>query len=306
MAAKPNFAQGRGVARYKPRAEKPSKPRLVGRAGAPSKGMAQAGKPALGAAGKGPSTRTVERVAAPMTPDSTYLGAVDLAERRGTERLGQLEGREAGIKREFGIEDPTDPFSRVNALKQTFLARGKAASVNLASQGQLNSGAHERAISRTRREEEAARAELRRAYDSAIGEVGAAKAGVKFDTEEQRAQAFEDWLARAPEGEDTSTEVPIVPNNSMFRDGPAPTAGQLNQVNPALNNPNPKGATRNANAPRESEQARAKRQREAAQRRKAAGAKENLEKAIAQAEGGPKKVNVRPKAKAKAKAKGKR
>lgn len=133
--------------------------------------------------------------------DAGYVNRVDDAEAKGEERLGALGNQEQDIKRDFGIDDPTDPFSRANGLKNAFLARMKAASAGLASQGQLYSGAHERAISRTRREEEEARAELRKSYEAAIGQVGSEKAGVKWATEEEKNQAFEDWLARAPEAE---------------------------------------------------------------------------------------------------------
>lgn len=137
----------------------------------------------------------------PAAPDSLYYRQVDLANRQQESRLGQLSGQEQSIRHDFGIDDPTNPFSRAEGLKRAFLARQKATSATLASEGHLYSGQHERALARTRFDEEQARAELRSAFDQAIGQVGAAEAGVKFDTEEQKNQAFEDWLARAPQSE---------------------------------------------------------------------------------------------------------
>jgi hypothetical protein len=163
-------------------------------------------KPGLGA---GPPKKKPPRTSAPAAkpvgrssqPDSAYYDKVDLAAREGESRLGQLEGQEQAVKHDFGIEDPTNPFSRAEGLKRMFLQRFRGRSAGIAAQGHLYSGQHERALARTRRDEEEARAGLRSSYDQAIGQIGAAKAGVKFETEEQRQQAFEDWLARAPESE---------------------------------------------------------------------------------------------------------
>lgn len=158
-------------------------------------------------------------------PDSTYYANVDLADREAAERLGQLEGQEQAVKHDFGIEDPTNPFSRVEGLKRMFLQRFRGASAGLAARGHLYSGQHERALARTRRDEEEARAGLRSQYENVIGQIGAAKAGVKFDTEEQRQQAFEDWLARAPESEAADASVST---------GSAPSAAAVPPTPPAL------------------------------------------------------------------------
>lgn len=216
MALVGSARPGKGGLGYTPRAkqQKNNRPR-------PRVGVAGPGKPGVGknnpkfakpgfAKGVGkpkPGVAKKPMVAQPAAPDSTYNDAVDLAGRKEERRLTELGGQEEAVKREFGIEDPTDPFSRANALKSAFLTRQKAASAGLASQGQLYSGAHERSLSRTRREEEEARHGLRQAYEGAIGAIGAEKAGVKFATEEERAQAFEDWLARAPEADVAEEEL---------------------------------------------------------------------------------------------------
>jgi hypothetical protein len=135
-------------------------------------------------------------------PDSTYNRQVDTATRKGEARLGQIEGAEQHLKFDFGIDDATNPFSRAEGIKRAYLAKYKGASAGLASQGQLYSGAHERALKRTRREEEEALANLRQVFNSSMDAFGAEKAGIKFDTEEERNAAFESWLARAPAAED--------------------------------------------------------------------------------------------------------
>lgn len=202
-------ALGRRSTSYKPRL-KSSKPQAT-TPGKPKLGTAKQGPGGLGANAAKPGFKTPPAATKPkprpalapqsQQPDSIYNSAVDLAGRKEEQALTDLGGQETAVKRDFGIEDPTDPFSRVNALKNTFLARQKARSVGIAGQGLLYSGTHERAMARTRNEEEQARSELRKAYEAAIGAIGAQKAGVKFNSEEERAQAFEDWLARAPEAD---------------------------------------------------------------------------------------------------------
>jgi hypothetical protein len=129
--------------------------------------------------------------------DQPYFDRIDLIGRQETAELGQLDDQERRTKFDFGIDDPTNPFSRTAALKRMFLERGRGRSASLASQGHLYSGAHERAMSRTRREEEEANAGLRRSYEDALSEIRNARSGVKFSSEEDRAAAFQDWLARA-------------------------------------------------------------------------------------------------------------
>lgn len=151
--------------------------------------------------------------------DPAYYNRIDTANRKEARSLSDLDAAEQATRFDFGIEDPTNPFSRAQGLKQAYLARRKAASTGLAAQGQLYSGTHERAMNRNRMEEERARSELRAAYEAAIGQIGSQRAGVKFATEEERAQAFEDWLARAPEADGPLGEVA----GAVAAGGPAPS-----------------------------------------------------------------------------------
>ena len=207
-------------------------------------------KPNLGAKAAPPKAAPPKPVGRSAQPDSAYNTRVDIAERQGEERLSQLQGQEQAIKHDFGIEDPTNPFSRAEGLKRMFLAKYRGQSAGIAAQGHLYSGQHERALARTRREEEEARANLRSNYEQAIGAIGAAKAGVRFDTEEQRAQAFEDWLARAPESEapvadlaDAAAPVTPMPTRSagkgtMAEVGAATRAVNFGAAKPLAGKPN--------------------------------------------------------------------
>lgn len=228
------------------------------RAGRPSPTAPARPRPNLGG-GQGPAPAPQARAAQEpvgqhMEPDALYNNVVDLADRKQTQRLGELSGQERELKFEFGIDDPTNPFSRAEGLKRSYLARQKAVSAGLASQGQLYSGAHERAVSRTRRQEEEARAELRRAYESGINTIGSARAGVKFETEEQKQQAFEDWLARAPRPdvpvmeedlpveETGGVEAPASGGGGAPSPAPAPRppAARINPVTGGVQAPPPK------------------------------------------------------------------
>jgi len=198
------------------------------------------GKPGLGAP---------PPAAAPVTGqkpefDAAYYGRVNIANHKEEQGLSDLNVQEGNVKQDFGIEDTTDPFSRANAQKRMFLAKQKAASASLASRGQLYSGSHERALQRTRYEEEAARAELRKQYEAAINQIGSARAGVKFNTEEERAQAFEDWLARAPD----AAEVPVTDAEAEASPDTSASSGEpvhfLRPGGPTMTSPGPQaGAT---------------------------------------------------------------
>lgn len=186
-------------------------------------------KPGLGPQGPAPTKPAVGQHA---TPDSAYYNAIDTTKRKEQASLSGLDEAQQGIEHDYGFTDPTNPFSRVNSMKQAFLARRKAASVSLSSEGKLYSGTHERAIARTRREEEASRAELRGAYEAAIRQIGSEKAGVKFASEEERNQAFEDYLARAPEADvDLGAEQPKVAAPT-----PKPSAAPANPNMPSATN----------------------------------------------------------------------
>lgn len=134
-------------------------------------------------------------------PDSLYNEDIGAINTHTTEALNNIAGEKQNVEHTFGINDPTNPMSRMEGLKRAFLARRKGASAGLASQGQLYSGAHERALSRTRLEEEQAKNDLYTAYQKAIGGLTQSEQETKYGSEEARRQAFEEWLQRAPEAD---------------------------------------------------------------------------------------------------------
>jgi hypothetical protein len=114
----------------------------------------------------------------------------------------------------------------VSGLKKAYLNRRKTASAGLAAQGQGYSGAHERALARTRQEEEAAYNELRNAYMAAVSSLSEKERETKYSSEEARDAAFKEWLDRAPEadeGEETIDEDVDEGGGAPFVD-PTPNA----------------------------------------------------------------------------------
>jgi hypothetical protein len=201
-----------------PRPGTPLRPGLTKPRPAPRPGTgAPTNKPGLGSAPKPAAGPAV--VPQQMEPDPTYLNTIDAVSRRSQERLGEIQGQEDATRHDFGIDDPTNPFSRAEGLKKAFLTRQKAASASLASQGQLYSGAHERAVARTRYQEEQARAELFNSYQQAMNGTAQARRGVAWDTEEEQRKAFEEWLGRAPRA-----DVAVGPEDQAPEDAQAPAA----------------------------------------------------------------------------------
>lgn len=198
-------------------------------------------------------------------PDSTYNTQYDQATKKGTEGLASLNQQETDIKHDFGIDDPTNPFSRAEGLKKSYLARQKGLSAGLASQGQLYSGTHERAMAKTRFEQEQAYNELRTAYTAAMGGVNSAKQNLANMTQEEQDAAFTSWLNRAedtmpppPAEEDdssddstdnSSTDRTPSPSTTDVMTPRAPAAGE-NTTAPATVHTTqaPKGATRTGGA----------------------------------------------------------
>lgn len=236
MAFKPNQA----TAKYTPRKKKPvltAKPvgkvqASLGKNAPKATGFPTAPKPNLGAPANTPAAPAAPAAPKPQgqhaAPDSLYQNQVDNSTKRERDSLTALDAQEVAVKNDFGIDDPSNPFSRANGLKRAFLARQRGQSAGLASQGQLYSGAHERAMARTRFDEAQARDELRRSYESAIGTIGAQKAGVKFDSEQDRLAAFESWLGRAPDADAPAEEAPAAAaapeaKASIWQTGEAPT-----------------------------------------------------------------------------------
>ena len=130
------------------------------------------------------------------SPDSGYNNEVDVSQRAHDRVIGALNDQERTTKYDYGYDDPTNPFSRVNELKRNFLANGLRVGNGLAAIGQGLSGARQRAISRNQRNESAANAQLRAAYEAALSSLKAQRGSADTALEEARLQALTNSMSR--------------------------------------------------------------------------------------------------------------
>lgn len=192
---------------YKPRAIAKRNPKPIGFPKPPA-----LPKPAAPA----PAPRPAGPVTTPgpgFVPDSVYNNATSLADRRLNERMGQLDTAERQTKFEYGIDDPTNPNSRMAALKRMYLAR--SGGVLNSAGNQLYSGATEQSLQNERLGNEQRTADLRANYERALGAIRDARTSARTDREEAGNTAFQDWLGRQPEPEAPAQPEPATPKSQV-------------------------------------------------------------------------------------------
>lgn len=185
---------------------------------APPRARIGAPAPSPAPAPAAPAPAPAAPVGQHFVPDAQYNAETALSQRESEYASSQLNDRERQIKHEYGIDDPTNPFSRITELKRLFLQRGRGASAGLASRGHLYSGQHERAMSSNRRAEEKGTAELKRDYESQLAGIRGERQRLVFAQERDRQGAMEGWLSRQA---DIEPEVDEAPEPA----GPARAAG---------------------------------------------------------------------------------
>jgi hypothetical protein len=163
-----------------------------------------------------PAPAPAPRVAATPTGDAGYNSNLDLIKREEETALSGLRDSERRTKFDFGIDDPTNPNSRMMGLKNAWLAHRKGTSAGLANQGHLYSGQHERGLANSRRKEEAATSDLKAQHTDALARISEARKSVQFDAEGKRQNAYQDWLDRQAgmEPDDTEDFGPAPPANA--------------------------------------------------------------------------------------------
>lgn len=132
-----------------------------------------------------------------FAPDSGYNDAVDFAQRRHDQTVGEVGDDTRKTKFEFGFDDPTNPFSRVNEAKKLFLASGRRNGTVMGSMGsQLFSGANQRALARNQRNEAANTAQMRAAYEAALEALKRRGTAADNTLEADKAQALREAMER--------------------------------------------------------------------------------------------------------------
>lgn len=136
--------------------------------------------------------------AAPHTfqPDSGYNDAVDFAGRQRIQTYGDIAEEEKKAKYDFGFDDQTNPFSRVQEAKKLYLANSLRSGTSFAAMGQSTGGAYQRAIERNRHNEEKGNADLRRVYENALAALNRQRTGADTSFESAKLEAWRQAMAR--------------------------------------------------------------------------------------------------------------
>lgn len=157
--------------------------------GAPAKGLLP-GAGAVGAGGAPTEPPPAPREPFKWSPDAAYNDRVATNKKVYDDAIADLDKSERNTKFEYGIDDPTNPFSRSTELKRLALAQSGRTAVSMNSAGLAFSGANLRAIARNKRNEDEASARLRQAYQAALDAIASARkrAGTDEETEDSRAK----------------------------------------------------------------------------------------------------------------------
>lgn len=97
--------------------------------------------------------------------------------------LTSLAGQEINTRQDYGIDDPTNPFSRARQLQQQFQSQRQGATNSFAARGQLYSGALSRRQNTVRSGYEQGQDELLRGYQSALAGINQQRQAATTDYE---------------------------------------------------------------------------------------------------------------------------
>lgn len=88
---------------------------------------------------------TAANVSQPLPFDATYDSQVGLNTRNYNDTITGLDAQGQQTLRDFGLDDPSDPFSRAKALERAYHQRETGTTNSMAARGQLYSGANQSA-----------------------------------------------------------------------------------------------------------------------------------------------------------------
>lgn len=169
-------------------------------AAAPPKGIPAAPAPPKGVPRPGsvgvPATTPAAPAAPQFSPDSGYNDALSLAHRQYLNTIGGLDTAERTTRYDYGFDDPTNPFSRVNDLKRDFLMKGNYIGNLAAASGQLYSGSRQNSLNVNNRNQDESYAALQAAYRAALDQISGQRTGAGNAEEAASLQAFQEAMAR--------------------------------------------------------------------------------------------------------------
>lgn len=152
----------------------------------------------------------------PATPtfDAPYYNDVGLADRTRDARLADISDQERKTKFEYGFDDPTNPFSRINELKRMYLNAGTGLTNNLAVAHQSNTGAAQAKKTNLARRQDVDTTRLRASYQDALNRLASARTEANLGREDAGNSAFASWLNRAPAVQPNEVATPAPKSQS--------------------------------------------------------------------------------------------
>lgn len=148
----------------------------------------------------GGGTRAATPTPLPTPPppvDPVYDAQVANIGRRRDDTLAYLGTQERDVRREFGFDDTSDPFSRARLLQRSFEQNQRGATNSYASRGQLYSGALQNAQNEVRFGFERGLNAERREYDRVLADIGNRRRGAQTASTDEELDAAGGRVDRA-------------------------------------------------------------------------------------------------------------
>lgn len=134
---------------------------------------------------------------APLPFDPIYEGQVGINTTSFNNTNVGLDQEQSGAVRSYGLDDPSDPFSRAALLKQVWQQRGRASGNSLAARGQLYSGAYQNAQNANALGQEQGLDSLRKGQNAVLANIAARRASARTGRDQGNLDAFSAAIGRA-------------------------------------------------------------------------------------------------------------
>lgn len=201
----------------------------------PSTSSVKPGSPMFSAVAPPPAPTPVQTVTtpaqfAPYDPenDPAVQAARAAAASRRTSQLADIAGqrdrlnRDIGISQQGGAVDPNNPYSKLALLAKSFQTAQKANQTRMASQGQLNSGAYQRAQRRASSDFAQGDNQLRTAWLDGQKALDSATARANSDAADADVAALSSYLDRL-----NALNALVSPQEVQTGGDPQPLAGTV-------------------------------------------------------------------------------
>ena len=133
-----------------------------------------------------------------------------------SEQLGYLDQQQRDTIREFGLDDPTDPFSRARLLQQMFQRQQRGNTNSFAARGQLYSGALQRAQNTSSLSYLQQQDSLRKQQSAILARIEQRRAALRSGAESDRLDESERAIDRAIANRPDPSSMPLPENKSYY------------------------------------------------------------------------------------------